>query len=51
MCFDMSLLARKNRPWTTFTTHNEHYEWTVIPFVLMNARQVFQRKMDNIFRK
>ena len=37
-------------PWTAFTCSEGHFEWTVMPFGLKNAPQIFQRKMDNIFK-
>ena len=35
---------------TTFSTLQGHYEWIVMPLGLKNAPQIFQRKMDNIFK-
>lgn len=43
-------LEQDSRKWTPFVTHNGHYEWNVMPFGLKNAPQIFQRKIDNIFR-
>ena len=37
-------------PLTTFSTPQGHYKWIVIPFGLKNAPQIFQRRMDNIFK-
>jgi hypothetical protein len=37
-------------PYTAFSTPQRQYEWQVIPFELKNAPQIFQRKMDNIFK-
>lgn len=36
--------------WTTFTCPEGYFEWLVMPFGLKIAPQVFQIKMDNIFR-
>lgn len=36
--------------YTAFSTPQGQYEWLVMPFGLKNAPQIFQRKMDNIFR-
>lgn len=33
-----------------FRTHNNHYEFLVMPFVLINAPTTFQDLMNNIFR-
>jgi len=37
-------------PLTTFSTPQGHYKWIVIPFGLKNAPQIFQRRMDSIFK-
>jgi len=37
--------------WTTFTCPQGHYEWLVMSFGFKNAPSVFQRKIDDIFRK
>ena len=37
--------------YTAFSTPQGKYEWLVMPFGLKNAPQIYQRKMDNIFRK
>ena len=39
-----------SKPLTAFSTPQGHYEWNVLPFGLKNAPQIFQRKMDNIFK-
>ena len=44
-------LTKESRPWIVFITYNGRYEWTVMPFGLKNASQVFQKIMDDIFRK
>lgn len=36
--------------WTIFSCLERHFEWLVIPFGLEVVPQIFQRKMDNIFR-
>ena len=43
-------MAENSKALTTFSTRQGHYEWNVLPFGLKNAPQIFQRKMDNIFR-
>lgn len=37
-------------PKTVFRTHEEHYEFTVIPFGLTNAPATFQALMNSIFK-
>jgi len=37
-------------PLTAFSAAQGHYEWTVMSFGLTNAPQIFQRRMDNIFK-
>ena len=37
-------------PLTAFSVPQGHYEWIVMPFDLKNAPQIFQRRMDNIFK-
>lgn len=36
--------------YTAFSTPQGQYEWLVMSFGLKNAPQIFQRKMDNIFK-
>lgn len=36
--------------YTAFSTPQGQYEWLVLPFGLKNAPQIFQRKMDIIFK-
>ena len=43
-------MTEESKPLTAFSTPQGHYEWNVLPFGLKNAPQIFQRKMDNIFR-
>lgn len=43
-------MATESRKWRAFITHNSHYEWKVMSFGFKNALQIFQRKIDNIFR-
>ena len=40
----------KRIPLTTFSVLQGHYEWIVMPFSLKNAPQIFQRRMDKIFK-
>ena len=35
---------------TAFSAPQRHYEWIVMSFGLKNAPQIFQRRMDNIFK-
>ena len=37
-------------PLTAFSTPQGHYEWLVMPFGLKNAPQIYQRRMDEVFR-
>jgi len=37
-------------PLTMLGAPQGHYEWVVMPFGLKNAPQIFQRRMDNIFK-
>ena len=43
-------MTEDSKALTAFSTPQGHYEWNVLPFGLKNAPQIFQRKMDNIFR-
>ena len=43
-------MIENSKALTAFSTPQGHYEWNVLPFGLNNAPQIFQRKMDNIFR-
>ena len=36
--------------YTAFSTPQGQYEWLVMPFGLKNAPQIYQRKMDKIFK-
>ena len=44
-------MTEESKPLTAFSTLQGHYEWNVLSFGLKNAPQIFQRKMDNIFRE
>ena len=44
-------MAEDSKPLTAFSTPQGHYEWNVLPFRLKNAPQIFQRKMDDIFKE
>ena len=44
-------MEEESIPLTTFSAPQGHYEWLVMPFGLKNAPQIFQRRMDNIFRE
>ena len=35
---------------TAFSAPQGHYEWIVMPFGFKNAPQIFQRRMDNVFK-
>ena len=35
---------------TALSASQEHYEWIVIPFDLKNPPQIFQRRIDNMFK-
>ena len=37
-------------PLTVFSAPQGQYEWIAMPFDLKNAPQIFQRRMDNIFK-
>ena len=34
-----------------FRSHHEHYEWTVMPFGLINAPSMFSKLMNHVFQK
>jgi len=40
----------KSIPLTAFSAPQGHYKWIVMSFDLKNAPQIFQRRMDNIFK-
>ena len=44
-------LTKESRPLTAFSAPQGHYGWIVLPFGLKNAPQIFQRRMDQVFRK
>ena len=35
---------------TAFSAPQGHYEWIAMPFGLKNAPQIFQKRMNNIFK-
>jgi len=37
-------------PLTAFSSPQGYYEWIIMSFGLKNAHQIFQRRMDNIFK-
>ena len=37
-------------PFTAFTAVQGYCEWIVIPLALKDAPQIFQRRMENIFK-
>ena len=43
-------MEEESIPLTAFSAPQGHYEWIVMPFGLKNAPQIFQRRMDNIFK-
>lgn len=43
-------MAEESIPWTAFQLPQGKYEWLVMPFGLKNAPQIFQRRMDKVFR-
>ena len=44
-------MDEESKPLIAFSTPQDHYEWNVLPFGLKNAPQIFQRKMDDIFKE
>ena len=45
------MLDDSSKSWTAFTCPQGCYEWIVMPFGLKTAPNIFQRKMDSIFKK
>jgi len=43
-------MDEKSIPLTAFSAAQGHYKWIVMPFGLKNAPQIFQRRMDSIFK-
>ena len=43
-------IDKESIPLTAFSAPQGHYEWIVMSFGLKNAPQIFQRRMDNIFK-
>ena len=44
-------MVESSKPLTAFSTPQGHFEWNVLPFGLKNSPQIFQRKMDDIFKE
>lgn len=42
-------LTNESKPLTAFSAPQGHYQWTVMPFGLCTAPQIYQRLMDSIF--
>jgi transposase InsO family protein len=49
--FHQMKIAETNIPRTTFGTKYGHFEWTVMPFGLVNAPSTFQRMMTHLLRE
>jgi len=43
-------MEEESIPLIAFSAPQGHYEWIVMPFGLKNAPQIFQERMDNIFK-
>ncbi|KAL0309388.1 UNVERIFIED_CONTAM: putative enzymatic polyprotein [Sesamum radiatum] len=43
-------MESESRKFTAFSTPQGQYIWNVLPMGLANAPQIFQRKMDNLFK-
>ena len=43
-------MEEESIPLTAFSAPQGHYEWIAMPFGLKNVPQIFQRRMDNIFK-
>ena len=43
-------MDKKSISLTAFSAPQVHYEWIVMPFDIKNAPQIFQRRMDNVFK-
>ncbi|KAL0374053.1 UNVERIFIED_CONTAM: putative enzymatic polyprotein [Sesamum radiatum] len=43
-------MENESKRFTTFSTPQGQYIWNVLPMGLANAPQIFQRKMDNLFK-
>lgn len=44
-------LDEETKPLTSFSTPMGQYEWNVLPFGLKQAPNIFQRTMDEVFKK
>ncbi|KAL0352448.1 UNVERIFIED_CONTAM: putative enzymatic polyprotein [Sesamum calycinum] len=43
-------MESESKKFTAFSTPQDQYIWNVLPMGLANAPQIFQRKMDNLFK-
>ncbi|KAL0337795.1 UNVERIFIED_CONTAM: putative enzymatic polyprotein [Sesamum calycinum] len=43
-------MENESKKFTAFSTPQDQYIWNVLPMGLANAPQIFQRKMDNLFK-
>ncbi|KAK4400899.1 putative enzymatic polyprotein [Sesamum angolense] len=43
-------MEKESKKFTAFSTPQGQYIWNVLPMGLANAPQIFQRKMDNLFK-
>ena len=43
-------MEEESKKFTAFSTPQGHYIWNMMPLTLANAPQIYQRKMDNLFK-